>query len=426
MSGDDAAAGLDAHSYPLGSTRPDTEQLSPFEANAEDADIVGLGEATHGTRDLFELKGRLVRHLVAECGFRTVAVETDFVNTLALDEYVQQGTGTPADALDDVILWVWKTEAIREIIEWLRAFNEGRPPEDRVRFHGVSLSAPSGPASRLRTYLERIDERPIPEQERLDRLADEEIPDEPAREGFLDSGLVVAETLREYLDEHREEFVARSSRRKWTLARQACRHLEQNCEWNRLRLTTEGFDPEAFEQRDRYMAENVGWCLETDPGDGVVVWAHNTHVKRGSFDMPQEWAGGQTMGEFLAREHESAYRPYATDFAHGDFRAVANVDDPSQREQQTFDATEPPTETTELLLDQVDSPAAFLDITGAAEDPRLSAWFDEDRQLRAAAALVDPDTPEKRRMKTDLAASFDGLFVAEETTPSVPLPTPED
>lgn len=423
MSTDENVA-LETYCYPLSGdvSNANADELAPFAATAAEADIVGLGEATHGTREFFELKHRLVRHLVAERGFRTVAFETDFVNTLALDAYVRQGEGTAAEALGDVILQVWKTETVLATVEWLRAFNEGRPPDDRVRFHGISLSSPDNSADALRALLGRVG-LSVPEQDGLDRLAETDVPeDEASREAFLDRGVAVADALGAHLDEHRPTDVEALSPREWTVARHLCAHLEQNCEWNRMRLATTGFDPEAFEQRDRLMAENVGWCLDTDPGDGVVVWAHNTHVKRGRFDMPHDWASGETMGEYLATEHGSEYRPYGTEFARGTYRAKADVDDPGRRESRAFTAAEPPTDTATVVLEAVDTPAAFFDVESAAEDGRPAEWFDRKRQLRTASALVDPDAGrEQRVMATDLAASFDGLFVLDETSPSVPL-----
>lgn len=424
MPTDDVVARLDEHAVALESTHPDSDSEIPgqFRSAVEAADIVGLGEATHGTREIFKLKHRLVRHLVGR-GFRTVAIETDFVNTLAASDFVHHGAGTPQEALDDVILWVWKTAEIRSLLAWLRAFNEDRPPEDRVRVHGISLSSPDRPASQLREYLQRTDDISSPETTVLDRVADEEIPEIPTdREAFLERGTSVARELRSYLDEHRPEYVDAQSVREWTIARQLCRHLEQNCEWNRMRLSTPGtFDPEAFELRDEYMAENASWCLETDPGAGVVVWAHNTHVKRGSFDMPHEWAAGNTMGEFLAREHGSAYRPYATDFARGEYRAVPNGET-DQRTPQSFEVEEPPEATLTGTLATLEQSPLFLDVETAAKDPRLDDWLDQKRQLRAVPALVDPTADrESRTIETDLAAAFDGLFYLHETSPSVPL-----
>jgi len=416
---------LESWTHPLSATNPtgETDDLLALEAHA-DADVVGVGEATHGTREFFALKTRVVRFLVEECGFRTVAFEADVANALGIDEYVRRGTGTPGDALDDLLLWVWKTEGVRNLLAWLREFNSGRSPDDQVRFFGVSLSDPSRPADHLRTYLQAVDPEYAAGLTELDRLADEEIPredeDEDDREAFLDSGLAVAGTIRERLEANRERYVEAGSVRDYRIATHLCRHLEQDCEWNRTRLSTPGrFDPEAFEQRGRYMAENVGWCLDSDPGEGVVLWAHNTHVKRGSFDMAYEWASGSTMGEYLDREFGSRYRPLGTDFGHGQFLAVADGD---ERKRRRFAVDEPLAGSLTTYLDRLDQSPLFLDLRGAGNDPELAPLFDRERRIRAASALLDSDPDrEEYYMETDLLASFDGLFYVAESTPSRPL-----
>jgi erythromycin esterase len=432
MTSDEFLAALDSYTHPSGPVRPDadTDQLQAFLSQAGDTDIVGLGEATHGTRELFELKHRLVRALVTECGVRTIAFETDFANTLALAEYVGQGTGTPAEALDELVLWVWKTEAIVAFLEWAQSFNDGRPAEDQIRVHGISLSSPDRPASALRSSLRDIEEVPTPAMEGLDTIADEEIPDdETDRETFFQTGTDVAETVRDHLDEYRSAYVAAGTERQWQITRHLCRHLEQVCAWNRTRLSTPGrFDPEAFEQRDRFMAENVGWCLDTDPGTGVVVWAHNTHVKRGHFDMDYEWADGMTMGEFLHREHGSEYRPYGTTFARGKFRAV--VDDDSTDGPQTLTVGEPRSEAvTSVLRTRKHETTAgeatrFLDIESASEDTALDTWFEQTRHILGAPALVDPETDRKAlAIETDLKDSFDGIIYFQNGSASQTLDT---
>jgi erythromycin esterase len=464
----DPPAELDSYLSSIGSTAPGAshDDLKDVLAHADEADIVGLGEGTHGTREFFELKDRLVRALVTQCGFRTIAFETDFAATLSLDAFVQHGTGTPADALDDIALWVWRTAAIRSFLEWLRAFNDGRPPEDRVRLHGISLSNPATPATKLHAYLDSAG-RPVPQDDDIDVasdqlpalsheghnvvdvlavIADREIPaDTDDRDAILDAGVAVAKTLTQHLEDARADYLETWSTREWTVAHHLCRHLEQTCAWNQLRLSTPGrFDPDAFERRDRYMAENVSWCLETDSGNGVLVWAHNAHVQRGSFDMAHDWAAGTAMGEFLARNHGDSYRPYASTFARGSYRAVPDVEETDERQPRAFTAAEPPpdavvhavTGTGESESSAPVSPTAathddsragstrFFDIAGARTDRRLRDWVADERRLRAVPALVDPDADAERRYaQTDIAASFDGLFVVPESSPSRPIDT---
>lgn len=468
MVSDEGSAALRSHLSSIGSTRPDAarKDLQDVLAHADDADIVGLGEGTHGTREFFELKHRLVRALVTQCGFRTIAFETDFAATLSLNAVVQRGTGTPADALDNIVLWVWRTEAIRSLLEWLRAFNDGRPPDDRVRLHGISLSSPAKPAAALRDYLDDTD-IPVPAGDEpgvnldsspavshegynavdaISTIADQGVPtDADDREAVLDGWATVAETLQGHLEDNRVDYLDAWSDREWTIVHHLCRHLEQTCAWNQLRLSTPGqFDPVAFERRDEYMAENVSWCLDTDHGDGVLVWAHNAHVQRGSFDMDHEWAAGTAMGEFLDRDHGDSYRPYASTFLRGKYRAVSDSDDGDQRQPREFTASDPPADavvrslaesctsdsaTSGSLTGAIDDggwpdSTLFFNIAEASADQRLDDWFADHRLIRAVPALVDAEaSAERRYVKTDIAASVDGLFVVPESTPSRPIDT---
>ena len=63
-----------------------------------DARIVALGENTHGTRDFFEMKARILRFLVEEMGFNTFAIEATWPESLLVDRYVRTGEGDPAAA----------------------------------------------------------------------------------------------------------------------------------------------------------------------------------------------------------------------------------------------------------------------------------------------------------------------------------------
>ena len=60
-----------------------------------DARIVSLGEGTHGTRDFFEMKARILRFLVEEMGFNTFAIEATWPESRRIDHYVRTGEGDP-------------------------------------------------------------------------------------------------------------------------------------------------------------------------------------------------------------------------------------------------------------------------------------------------------------------------------------------
>src|SRR5262245_16373273 len=67
------------------------EDLAPLRELIGNARVVGLGEATHGTREFFQLKHRLFEFLVSELGFTLFLIEAGFGESLAVNRYVLTG-----------------------------------------------------------------------------------------------------------------------------------------------------------------------------------------------------------------------------------------------------------------------------------------------------------------------------------------------
>src|SRR5690349_5436837 len=61
--------------------------------------LLALGEPTHGADVLLELRNDLFRQLVEQEGYRTIAIESDCMMGLIVDDYVTSGTGI----LDEVM-----------------------------------------------------------------------------------------------------------------------------------------------------------------------------------------------------------------------------------------------------------------------------------------------------------------------------------
>ncbi|MFW5917970.1 MAG: erythromycin esterase family protein [Haloferacaceae archaeon] len=419
MLDDGAIDALAAHARPMASVGSETDAGSaevptPLASSLGDARIVGLGEATHGTRECFEHKHRLIRHLVTERGFRTVAFEADAAATTALDAFVRGGSRfarSPADAgaaLAELDMWQWRAESVRALLDWLRAFNDGRAPADQVRIRGVDLSTPSAPAAPLRAYFERV--APDIEIDALRTVADATVPeDDPEHE--LAAVTAAAARIRDRLDANRD--VAEISTDASRTARRLCRVIEQSCEWARVRHEQSGPHPAGMATRDRFMAENARRAQDRDPGAGVVLWAHDGHVQRGTFDDGTVWANVPTMGERLARALGDDYRPVGFDFARGSFRAVGR----ESGAVETFSADEPSEDSATAAFATVGEAPYALDLDAVADDDRLAPWVTADRRKRYVGSVFDPAG--ETDVRTDLPGSFDWLLVLPESTPTV-------
>ncbi|GAA0592799.1 hypothetical protein GCM10009534_28890 [Kribbella sandramycini] len=102
-----------------------------------DVRVVGLGEATHGTREFFQLKALMVRYLVERAGFRVFALEAPGKPAPAVNAYIQGDAVDPVAALTGLASWPWRTEEVLALLEWMRSYNQSCPASERVRFIGV-------------------------------------------------------------------------------------------------------------------------------------------------------------------------------------------------------------------------------------------------------------------------------------------------
>lgn len=89
---------LEQAAHPLRSTEPggSTADLRALGAMIGDAQVVGLGEATHGSHEFFTMKERIFRYLVEEKGYTTFALELSWSAGLQIDDYLQTGKGGDA------------------------------------------------------------------------------------------------------------------------------------------------------------------------------------------------------------------------------------------------------------------------------------------------------------------------------------------
>jgi erythromycin esterase len=96
-----AAAWLSRNVVPFETVDPaeSLNELEPLRAMVGDAHVVALGEATHGTREFFRMKSRIVRFLVERMGFDAFAIEATWPEANRLDHYVRTGVGDPAALL---------------------------------------------------------------------------------------------------------------------------------------------------------------------------------------------------------------------------------------------------------------------------------------------------------------------------------------
>ncbi|MEO3872242.1 erythromycin esterase family protein [Nonomuraea sp. B12E4] len=349
--------------------------------------LLGLGEPTHGEDLLLEVRNELFRQLVEQEGYRSIAIESDCLMGLAVDDYVTSGTGTLDEVMERGFSHGFGASAAnRELVRWMRAHNEGRPASDRLRFAGfdgpleiTAAASPRQALTALHGYLAarvRADLLPCTAGT-LDRLlgADDRWADPAAmmdstrsvgRSAEAKELRLLADDLVALLDEQTPRLLAVSSREDW----------ERACLYGRTATGLLGYHfwlaepsparvPRLLGSRATMMAANLLAVAEWGP---ALVHASNRHLQREKSRMrlgevPMEW---WSTGAIMSARLGEDYAFLAT--ALGTIRHQG-VDDP-------------PPDTVEGLLYALPEDRSLVDARGLAaalaDAPpaaRVSPWF---------------------------------------------------
>ncbi|MFD9866533.1 erythromycin esterase family protein [Streptomyces niveus] len=290
--------------------------------------VLALGEPTHGVDTPLDLRNELFRQLVEREGYRTIAIESDCLMGLVVDDYVTSGKGTVDEVMEHGFSHEFgKSAANRELVRWARAYNDGRPASEQVRFAGfdgpLEISGAASPRqalTALHAYLSaEVDPDLLPcTAETLDRLlgADGRWTDpaammDPAASAGESAEAyelrVLADDLASLFDERTPHLIRATSRDDWDRARlygRTALGLLRYHFW--MADTSPGRMTRLVGVRDQMMADNLLALAERGP---VLVHAHNAHLQRDISsmrmgDMPLEWwSAGAIVSARLGEEY---------------------------------------------------------------------------------------------------------------------------
>jgi hypothetical protein len=132
------------------------EDMEPLRAVVGSARVVELGEATHGSREFFQLKHRMLEFLATQMGFTIFTIEANMPEAYRLNDYVLTGKGDPAALLRGMYFWTWDTEEVLSMIHWMREFNTSG--KGRVQFTGFDMQTTRVAAQIVADFVKANDE----------------------------------------------------------------------------------------------------------------------------------------------------------------------------------------------------------------------------------------------------------------------------
>ena len=280
--------------------------------------VLGLGEATHGTKEFFEMKHRIFRYFVTNHGTRIFGFECDFAESIYLDRYVTTGEGNLKSLMSSKMhFWTWHTEEVMALLEWMRAYNDGRPEEDKIHYFGFDCQYTDLHVPLLREYILKFlpavpleIEAVLAEIQALTTSSYQTM--ESSRRDALIAKLAVVDDV---FVSHEAEACAALGELDFHIARQLVRTASQAIE------VTYAVYQGGFYPRDNYMAENVLRLRELLPGDvPMVAWAHNGHIAKDAYYYGTG-TNKQSMGYFLHQALGKDYQAVGFSFNGGSFMA---------------------------------------------------------------------------------------------------------
>ena len=397
------------------------EDLKPLKQVLRDVRIVGLGEETHGTREFFQLKTRLVEFLVKEAGFTVFAMEVSYANSSAINEYVLNGTGDRDKVLAKQGLWAWDTQEVAELLDWLRQYNSTAPPARKVRFVGFDLHNNNPSVDLVANYLSKV------APERLEAFKKATQPfhaeDDSGRQHLdyttnvsaADKAQALA-TLNEllgflYLNERR--FTFKTSDAEFALALEHARILAEFVDTYRRprfdkndRLNSSGYT------RDIYMAQNVEHEIDQlKPGTRMIIWAHNDHV--GKFKA--------ALGDYLQQAYGPDYYALGFSFNQGAFQARELAPDVTIGALKEFTVGAAKEGSVEWYLNRAGIKNFILDLRNTSKPEAVEQWLTTPHPMRSIGLGFSHSSDDFERV--NLKQTYDGLVFIESTTRARPNPT---
>jgi erythromycin esterase-like protein len=394
-----------------------------------DAQLVLIGEASHGTHEFYRRRAELTKRLILEKGFSAVTAEADWPDAYRVNRFAR-GIGNDTEAVEALggfkrfPTWMWRNADVVDFIGWLREHNDKvTDPARKVGFYGLDLYSLHASIAAVLEYLDRVDPEAA-QRARFRYACFEHFGEDPQTYGYAASFGLTPDCEREVvlqlveLQRHREELVARGG----LVAEDERFQAEMNA---RVVKDAEEYYRSMFEGRvsswnlrDRHMADTLDALLRhLDPRLGrskAVVWAHNSHVGDARATEMGE-AGEINIGQLARQRHPGQARLIGFSTYTGTVTAASNWGAPAERKRIRPGLPA----SYEGLFHGVRVPSFLLTLGDLGE---AAGGLREPRLQRAIGVVYLPGTERvSHYFHARLPSQFDAMMHLDETRALEPL-----
>lgn len=368
----------------------DLKNLDSIIGNAQ---IVSMGECTHGSSEIFKMKHRMFEYLVIEKGFKIFSIEANMPEAYAVNQYILEGKGDPKKLVGDMHFWTWYTEEVVEMVKWMKSYND--TSSRKIMFTGFDMQFVSASCNILKLYCDKNKISLKEDINRFDSLGSKYISEKKA--GRESENLTnTAERIFDKIEKSSSD--KNDNDYQWAL--QNARLLVQFAA-----LKSGG------QSRDESMAENVKWIVAQNPGSKIMLWAHNLHVikekaKFGYLPIP--------MGHFLSQYFKERIISVGFSTEEGSYTAVSDKHNGKQILTNQNILLQSGNKTAEYTFKGATEKNFILNIRGVKEDDKTK-WLFQKTSLRSLGAIANDKF---QFVDCTLTTSFDMIIFLYRTNAS--------
>ena len=358
------------------------------------AKVWGFGEATHHSKEFFELKAKFFQYLVEKQQVRAFLMEESYPAEKAINEWISGGKGDIHAVVKSFSITTWQCQEVANLLLWMRKYNQERPKQEHIRFFGLDIQTIEGINKDLRAAVSAMGLE-VNEQLLLaaDSCANQQFMYQRPPQNWSERQLPSLKEISSIVNEAKKG----ASPEKLHVFNNMIRIL------NTLMHYTLYVQSPHSSIRDQAMFENAKFILENEAvGGKAFVWAHNNHIN--NKELPPYGSNWTSMGGHLKAYYKEKYYSVGFDFGGG---IVPSYDAKNYR-YNYLEIKKPFKKTYAATLNQANSNCYFIDITEATESS-IAPFFQEKKKQ---FILGGPGFVSKMRSLPliEYAESYDGLI----------------
>lgn len=250
--------------------------------------LIGLGEATHGTKEFTEIKSDIVKILVLQYGYKNFILEAGYIDCIKINEFIQNKNDDSLNLFKG-LPWPWATTEFYELIKWMRQYNIHSTKDEYIHFYGSDV----GNHASVRFYKNQFAN--------------------PTTNLFIENLIkIYADTLK-------------TPNQKIAMLKvqsKAFPKLPNFTDSMKMKNILESLHFLLLRGGERYKFREITFADLTiaiidhlSSKEKFILWAHNTHIAKFSDSR-------KTVAYFLNKRYSEHYTNFIFEFNKGGFRAV--------------------------------------------------------------------------------------------------------